>query len=99
MDNVIKIGAGRYLVTTPCHECFIDIEGTGHEDPRYRDVAISLLSGHAGNAAGRLRQRIPQAWKVLTGKGGRPFLELLTRDEVDGLVGALTMARKEAFGD
>ena len=97
--QVVKIDAGRWLVTTTCHECFVDVVGNSDKDPKWRYVQMALLSGHNAEYAGTLRQRLPQAWRMLRGTDGRPWMEMFSPEEVDGVIEALTKARDLAFSD
>ena len=97
--QVVKVGSYRWLVTTSCHECFVDVQGSSDKDPKWRYVTMALLSGHDGGYAGTLRQRTAQAWRMLRGTDGRPWMEMVSPEEVDGVIKALTAARDLAFSD
>ena len=92
-----SVGSTRWLVSTNCHECFIDIE---HSEAGIdcRWISVGLLSTHMGWWNGRLRARIADAWRVLR-RGAPVSFDLDTAETADDLIAALIHARTAAFGE
>lgn len=91
---MIRISDEDAIIRTACGECFIRVQHCGEDDWRY--VMLSLLSNHEPWDERGLRRRLERSLEALRGKPGQWF-EMLTREEVDGLIEALTVARDAAF--
>lgn len=95
---IVEIERNRWLVSTTCHECFIDVEAFAAGDQTWKGINIGLLSKHAGQWERGIRGRIKRAWRILRGEAD-DFIELVDAREADDLIEAMIDARIEAFGD
>jgi hypothetical protein len=89
--SVHQITPDRFLVSTSCHECFLDIERTRGGDV-FVDIQVSRLSTHQGWWSRGMGPRIREAWRVLRGDWPT-FVEILGREELDAFIEGLTRAR------
>jgi hypothetical protein len=96
MSNPRFLDHNRWLVSTSCHECFIDVEHSDKDDA-VRWVSVGLLSTHEGAWNGRFFNRLKMAWRLLWDSVPTAF-DLGTAEEVDALQAALSHARINAFG-